>query len=59
MFAVRFACPLDKSERFICLTLLTVESSCDDNKKVLDKFISFLESLGQVAAVLQSRECLT
>jgi hypothetical protein len=47
MFAVRFACPLDKSKRFICLTLLTVESSCDDNKKVLDKFISFLESLGQ------------
>ena len=28
------------------LTLLMVESPCDDNKHVLDNLITFLESLG-------------
>ena len=29
-----------------CLTLLTVESTLDDNKKVVGSFLRFLESLG-------------
>ena len=36
---------LDSIEKLICLTLLTVESSRDDYKEVIDNFITFLESL--------------
>jgi hypothetical protein len=37
-FTVRFACSLDRIKRVNCLTLIIVESSRNDYKKVADKF---------------------
>jgi len=41
---VRFACPLDRSERLNCLTWIATVSAYDDYKKVVDNFIRFLKS---------------